>query len=393
MLVPPCVCLDLGILASGAGGRAGKGGRGCYGDGVWPGAPASDASSHWIRSINEMMSTFEVAVTSLILAPLVFCAILHAWHVTSQPDTRNMRAPTDKEKKLYANVLWQDCLLFADWAKWMWYEIKEQWWAFHHSVPRQFLALPDLPPFHPDYDASEYEPYTDADCWRSVFEVVHQVDAELDERLQAAECLMLRSVAPLVATLDKLRYLPIDLEEAPYAMPAQSSSPARVAALDGSAAARSPGTRRPGDHQDSVHHHSPAAHPPPDEWELEDAEDTEAAENGEEGMGNEDDDDVSEVATVVEVGQRAPKGVDLRLVAKVLQLRSVSALPLPKSKSWRKKATTLAEHLHGGLGLAFDFSLHGQVRRRCDGLCVLPRRLRVLPCLAPSSHLRAPPDL
>ncbi len=362
MLAAPFVCLDIGVLASRAGGAVGQGGRGCYGDGVWPGAAASDASSHWIRSINEMMSTFEVAVTSLILAPLVFCAILHAWHVMGKPDTRNMRPPTDKEKALYANVLWQDCLLFADWAKWMWHEIREQLWAYHHSVPREFLALPDLPPFHPDYDASEYEPYTDADCWRSVFEVVHAADMSLDERLQGAECVMLRSVAPLVATLDKLKFLPIDLEEAPYAVPAQSSTHARDAALDGSAAASWPGTGWRGDHHGTSHHLSPAAHPPPDEWELEEAENMEAAENAEAGIGDQDDDDVSEVATVVEEGDRAHKGVDLRLVAKVLQLRSVASLPLPKSKGWRKQPTTLAEHLADGLGLAFDFSLHGQVR-------------------------------
>ena len=47
--------------------------------------------------------------------------------------------------------------------------------------------------------------------------MIHRTDAELDQRLRAASCLMLRSVAPLVASLDKLKHLPIDDEEQPYA--------------------------------------------------------------------------------------------------------------------------------------------------------------------------------
>lgn len=46
--------------------------------------------------------------------------------------------------------------------------------------------------------------------------MVHQADAEMDDRMRRAACLMLRSVAPLVASLDKLKYLPIDPEEHPY---------------------------------------------------------------------------------------------------------------------------------------------------------------------------------
>jgi hypothetical protein len=351
---------EWGVFASRVGGQEKRRGRGCYDDGVWPRAPASDTSSHWIRSINEMMSHFEVAITALILAPLVFCVILHAWNVTSQPDTRNMRPPTDRERRLYSNVLWQDCIIFAEWAKWMWYEINEQLWAYHHSVPRDFLALPDIPPFDPSYDASEYEPYTDADCWRSVFEVVHEVDAHIDQRIQAAEGLMLRSVAPLIATLDKLKYLPIDPEESPY--PAAAQGPAAhqgAATLHASPATRSPGARRPEDDTALSQRQSPGAHRQSEQWELQELQEVEDLEDVPNGG---DDDDVSEVATVVDAGERVSKGADLRVVAKVVQLRSVSSMVVPRPKgSFFRKALTLGEHCASGFGLAFEFSLHGQV--------------------------------
>lgn len=133
-----------------------------------------------------------------------------------------------------------------------------QTWAWLHHVPRDFLSLPEVPPFDPDYDASEYEPYTDADCWRSVLEVLHQADMDLDERLRRASCIMLRSVAPLVASLDKLKYLPIDAEEHPYLTPA-----ARAAAAGAAKAGGGHPAGEGGDGAEAARLRSPASLPAP----------------------------------------------------------------------------------------------------------------------------------
>jgi hypothetical protein len=47
-------------------------------------------------------------------------------------ETRNRRAATDKERRLYLDILGQDIHVFLDWASWMWIEVKEQLWAYHH---------------------------------------------------------------------------------------------------------------------------------------------------------------------------------------------------------------------------------------------------------------------
>lgn len=98
----------------------------CDSPGVWPRASSSADSSHWARSINQMMMTLELVVAALVLAPLVFAVILHCWQMMRLPETRNMRPPTDKESKLYTDILRQDLSILTEWSAWMWREIKEQ---------------------------------------------------------------------------------------------------------------------------------------------------------------------------------------------------------------------------------------------------------------------------
>jgi hypothetical protein len=199
------------------------------------------------------------------------------------------------------------------------------------------LALPDQPPFDPDYDASEYEPYTDADCWRSLFEAVHQADADLDERMRRASCLMLRCVAPLVASLDKLKYLPIDTEEHPYLTPAGHAHAAAASVPKRSEEAASPG--QPWVVQDAdaddldVEALAAAYMLPDDEAEAVEHLDVEHLDSGSES-------DYSDVATPVEAQERVPKGAELRVVAKVVELGGVTTLHVPKEPG------SVREHLH-----------------------------------------------
>jgi hypothetical protein len=120
---------------------------------MWPLAASSAESSHWVRSINEMLSTLELAVAALVLGPLVFAIILHCWDVTTVPETRNMRPPTDKEARMYTDILGQDIKVFCDWAAWMWSEIKAQVWCptsnAHACRPKGDHARRLLPPGRP----------------------------------------------------------------------------------------------------------------------------------------------------------------------------------------------------------------------------------------------------
>ena len=116
---------EWGVVGTRLGAHAGAG-RLCDGQGVWPRAPSSADSSHWVRSIDEMMTTVELAIAALVLAPLVFAVVMHCWYMTTLPETRNMRPPTEKESNLYTGILGQDLVVFRDWAAWMWREIKEQ---------------------------------------------------------------------------------------------------------------------------------------------------------------------------------------------------------------------------------------------------------------------------
>ena len=159
---------------------------------------------------------------------------------------------------------------------------------------------------------------------------MHQADADLDERLRRASCLMLRSVAPLVASLDKLKYLPIDAEEHPYLTPAGHAHAAATSAPKRSEEAASPGQPwvvQDAEDDDLDEEALAAAHMLPDD---------EAVEHLDSGSES----DYSDVATPVQAQERVPKGAELRVVAKVVELGGVTRLHVPKEPG------SVRKHLH-----------------------------------------------
>ena len=352
------------------------GGRACHVQGVWPSHPPSDTSSHWWRTFSALMDGFELALHALLVGPLCFVVILQSWWICSQPETRNMRPPTAKEKAMYTHILWQDVAMLRSWASRVYAEFKQELWRWLHDMPRSPIPMANDVPFDPDYDASEYEPYTDADCWRSVYEAVDAADLAMEERLRTASCFMLRVTAPLVSSLDQLRALPIDLQESPYAAPAaiggaekDSREPLPLQS-EGAAGRSTAGGALIGSPLEQMDHHQERD----EDLEHESASaiqmlgmshlgTDDAFAFGDLDVEEMDDEEMSEVMTPVARDMRVPKGLDLRLMVKVEQLRGVDKLPVPATKGFGRKAKTLHDHLVDlGGGLTFEFLL-GNLQR------------------------------
>ena len=97
--------------------------------------------------------------------------------------------------------------------------------------------------------ADELEPYTDGDAFRSAYEDLDRLRERLTARTAELDKLMVRTVAPLVATLEALQQVPIDraaLDGHPTASEAASEA-ASDAASDATPASSPAARRRPRD--------------------------------------------------------------------------------------------------------------------------------------------------
>ncbi|EKX53624.1 hypothetical protein GUITHDRAFT_100608 [Guillardia theta CCMP2712] len=147
----------------------------------------------------EASNVFQLLLGLSIVSPLIAAVILYTIPLARKPDTRNMRDPLPEEAIIYHNIFKQDIFLLLRWIDHIRTQFREIFWRSKvidmtmTMKMKEMMEMGMMMEMDPDYDPSEFEPFTAGDVYFCIHERMEQFHRHMIDKMSSTSQAMVRT--------------------------------------------------------------------------------------------------------------------------------------------------------------------------------------------------------